>query len=149
LAILGRVTDSCVGNEADPTGMYSWDFSYVPDANDYFSMDVGDQHILPCDNFNQLQLPNWLWYCCATYNSGAELSYLQPLGSVCVSNVAGGTVNLSVTNAPSLGTVFLQSSTDLTDWKTVATNVATGNPLTYSYPATSKAGKFFRVFQVP
>jgi hypothetical protein len=143
------ITDSCVGNEADPTGMFSWDFSFVPDANDYFAMDVGDQHILPYDNFNQLQLPNWLWYCCATYNSGASRSYLQPLASVSVANVAGGNLNILVTNAPSLGTVVLQSSTNLTDWKTVATNAATGDPLTYSFPTTSEPGKYFRAVQIP
>jgi hypothetical protein len=58
-------------------------------------------------------------------------------------------MNLSVTNAPGFGTVFLQSSTNLVDWKTIATNAATGNPLTYSFPMASKPGKFFREVQIP
>lgn len=143
------ITDSCEANQADPSGMYSWDFSFAPDANDYFAIDVGDQHILPYGNFTDLQVANWLWYGDATYNSGATLSYLQPLGSVCVSNIVGGSMNLSVTNAPSLGTVFLQSSTNLTDWKTIATNTATGDPLTYSYPMAGTPRKFFRELQIP
>jgi transglutaminase-like putative cysteine protease len=144
------ITDACVGNECDPTGTYSWDFSFVPDANDYFAIDVGDAHILPYDNFPSLQVPNFWYYCCATYLSYDSLAYLQPLSAVSVSNVAGGFFNLSLTNVPDEGTVFLQASTNLIAWSSIATNTnPAGNSLPYSFPATNQPGRFFRAVQIP
>jgi len=144
------IADACVGNESDPTGTYSWDFSFVPDANDFFGVDVGDAHLLPYYNFTALQVPNWLWYCCATFNSNDSLAYLQPLSAVSISNVAGGSLNLSLTNVPDAGTVFLQTSTNLIAWWTVATNAnPTGNDLEYSFPMTNRPGAFFRAIQTP
>jgi hypothetical protein len=144
------ITDACVGNECDPTGSFSWDFSFVPDANDYFAMDVGDQHILPYDNFPELQVPNFWWYGDADYISYDSLAYLQPLCAVSVSNVAGGFVNLILTNVPSEGTVFIQSSTNLKAWSAVATNSSpSGNPLAFSIPATNRPGAYFRARQIP
>ena len=144
------ITDACVGNEYDPTGNFSWDFSFVPDANGYFAMDVGDAHILPYNNFASLQVPNFWWYCCATYNSYNSLAYLQPLSAVCVSNIAGGNLNLTLTNVPGTGTVFLQTSTNLITWTALVTNTnPAGNSLEYSCPATNRPGKFFRALQIP
>jgi transglutaminase-like putative cysteine protease len=144
------ITDACVGNENDPTGTYSWDSSFVPDANDYFAMDVGDAHILPYYNFSELQVPNFWWHCCANYLSYDSLAYLQPLSAVSVSNVAGGFLNLSLTNVPDEGTVFLQTSTNLIAWSAVATNNnPTRNSLEYSFPVTNQPGTFFRALQIP
>jgi len=144
------ITDACVGNECDPTGTFSWDFSFVPDANEYFAMDVGDSHVLPYYNFPELQVPNSWWYCCASYVSYDSLAYLQPLCGVSVSNAPGKVVNVSVTNVPYEGTVFLQESTNLTTWTTAATNSSpSGTTLKYTFPATNRPGMFFRTCQIP
>jgi len=51
---------------------------------------------------------------------------------------------------PSEGTVFLQSSSNLTSWSTVATNAdPAGNPFAYAFPMTNKPGGYYRATQVP
>jgi hypothetical protein len=145
------ITDACVGNEDDPTGTFSWDFSFVPDANEYFAMDVGDSHILPYNDFAELQIPNLWYYGTAGLESYDELAYLQPLSAPTVSKPSGGTLNVTLTNVPSEGTVYLLASTNvLSAWTTVATDAnPTGTNLVYTFPSTNRPGRFFRSSQVP
>lgn len=143
------VADACEGNLSEPIGVYSWDFCFAPDANDFVAMDVGDAHDLPYWNFNNLQVPNFIWYGNATYDSYNSLGYLQPLGSLALPDIADGALNLSITNTPDEGTVILQSSMNLLSWLPVATNAASGDALSYSFPATNRPGDFFRVVQDP
>ncbi len=44
------IADSCEANQSDPTGSFSWDFSFAPDANDFFGVDIGDQRAQRMDS---------------------------------------------------------------------------------------------------
>jgi hypothetical protein len=143
------IADACMGNENDPTGTFSWDFGFVPDANDFFAMDVGDSHVLPFYNFSALQDPEFIWYGDAAYNYFDYFGYLQPLGTLSGPTVAGGSWNLSCTNAPFEGTIILQSSTNLVSWTPVATNSASSSPVSYTFPTTKKPRGFWRSVQIP
>ena len=143
------IADACEGNLNDPTGTFSWDFGFAPDADDFLAMDVGDAHILPYWNFSALQDPEFVWYGNATYTYFDYFGYLQPLGDLSAPQVAGGSVSLMLTNVPYEGSVVLQSSTNLITWAQVASNSVSGNPLSYSFPATNRPGNFFRAVQIP
>lgn len=144
------ITDSCEGNQSDPTGSFSWDFSFAPDANEFFAIDVGDQHILSFNNFNALQVPNLWWHGSGTLNFYDSLSYLQPLATLSASESAGAMLDVTLTNVPNEGTVFIEASSNLTAWLAIATNL---NPseslLDYSFPETNGPGMFFRARQIP
>lgn len=144
------ITDSCEGNQSDPTGSFSWDFSFAPDANEFFAIDVGDQHILSFNNFNALQVPNLWWHGSGTLNFYDSLSYLQPLATLSASESAGAMLDVTLTNVPNEGTVFIEASSNLTAWLAIATNL---NPseslLDYSFPETNRPGMFFRARQIP
>jgi hypothetical protein len=146
------ITDSCEGNRADPTGTYSWDFCFAPDANFFCAMDVGDQHMLPYFNFSDLQVTAWWWGGGATYQSNSDNAYLEPICKFAPLSVTGGSCNLSITNLPVDGTISLLASTNLIAWSTVATTNAaniTGSSLQYSFPSTAGPRRFFRTTQIP
>jgi hypothetical protein len=146
------ITDSCEENNADPTGLYSWDFCFTPDANFFFAMDVGDQHILPYYNFNDLEAPGWWWDGSATFLSDTADTYLQPRCVVTPVNLAGTSCNFTITNLPFAGTVSLLGSTNLVDWSTLSTTNAadiSSISLDYSFSMKNKPVRFFRSVQSP
>lgn len=145
------ITDACEDNRADPTGVYSWDFCFAPDANFFCAMDVGDQHMLPYANFSDLQVTGWWWGGGAIFQDEFDNAYLEPLCALAPVSVAHGSFNLSLTNLPIDGTLSLLSSTNMLTWTTVATTNAasiSGSFLRYSFPSTAP-GRFFRSAQSP
>jgi hypothetical protein len=145
------VADPTLGNGFDPTGTYAYEFGYVPDADSFFAVDVGDNHELPYYDFPTLQVPNIVWYGTATLNSVVQQFYLQPVGILNVSNIVGGDFQFALTNAPSDGSIVIESSTNLFDWSPVVTNAASAdtNSFSFSLPMTGRARQFFRANQVP
>jgi hypothetical protein len=146
------ITDACEGNAADPTGTYSWDFCFAPDANFFCAMDVGDQHLLPYYNFQDLQVTGWWWGGGAEFLESYDDAYLQPLCALSSPSAVNGSFDFSISNLPTDGTISLQASTNLLYWTTVATTNAasvTGNSLEYSFPPTGSPRDFFRVAQTP
>jgi hypothetical protein len=146
------ITDSCEENNADPTGIYSWDFCFAPDANRYFAMDVGDQHIFPYYNFNDLEAPGWWWDGTAAYVTNDTDTYLQPLCELSPLNAAANTFSFTVTNLPFAGTISLHASTNLVAWSTLTTTNAasiSGTSLDYSFSMKNKPARFFRTVQSP
>lgn len=146
------ITDACIGNEADPTGTYSWDFCFAPDADGFCAMDVGDQHILPYANFGNLQLTAWWWGGGGEYLNSFDNTYLGLLTALSPLKSAKGTFSMSLTNLPTLGTISVLASSNLVNWSTVATTNAasvSGGSLGYSFPAAAVPGKFFRTAQSP
>ena len=146
------VADATVGNGLDPTGTYAYDFGYVPDANDYFAVDVGDAHELPYYNFPMLQVPNlWFYSEGIFYFNYACQYYLQPLGQLSVSNFAAGSFRFNLTNAPGDGSIIIETSTNLVSWSPGVTNAASANTNSFSYtfPAVITGRQFFRANQIP
>jgi transglutaminase-like putative cysteine protease len=143
------VADPTAGNSDDPTGTYPYDFCCVPDANSFFAMDVGDSHILPYCTFAELQVPNFLWFGGATFSTNLAVSYLQPFNQTSISPVQNGYVTLSLTNVPTEGSVIVESSTNLLNWSPIATNSASGSPLTYHFPLTNHDRCFYWPVQIP
>jgi hypothetical protein len=138
------VADPTAGNANDPTGTYAYEFGYVPDANCYLAMDVGDSHLLLNNDFGGIQVPNWWWTGGATYNSYTAVSYLQPNGVLCTTNFANGSFQFDLNDAPTAGSVVLQTSTNLITWASIATNSANGSVIHYSFPGTNGLHAFYR-----
>jgi transglutaminase-like putative cysteine protease len=138
------LADPTFGNGADPTGTYAYYFGFVPNANNYFAVDVGDAHILPYNNFTFLQVPNWWWTGGATYNSYSATTYLQPNGLLTSTNGAGGSTSFFLSDAPTEGSVVIQTSTNLLTWSAVVTNSATGDVINYSFPNNQGPSQFYR-----
>lgn len=131
-------------NSADPTGTYAYEFGYVPDANSFLAVDVGDSHFLLNGDWGGIQVPNWWWNGGATFNSYNAVSYLQPNGILLPANSSNGSFQFVLSDAPTAGSVVLQTSTDLTAWSPVATNVANGSAINYSFPRTNSPEQFYR-----
>ena len=146
------VADPTTGNAIDPTGSYADDFGYVPDANQYFAMDTGDSHEMSYADLTVLQVPNdyYFYSDAGFYYSYAYQYYLQPQGFLSVSNLTGGAFQFNLTNAPNLGSIVIESSTNLLTWSPVVTNTAsTNDSYSFSYPVGSSPHRFFRAGQVP
>jgi Transglutaminase-like superfamily len=147
------VADPTEGNAFDPTGSYAFDFGYVPDANQYFAVDVGDSHVVPYADLTALQIPNDYYFLsnAGFYYSYFEQYYMQPLGFLSVSNSTAGLFHFNMTNAPALGSIVIESSTNLLTWSPVVTNTASTstNSYSYSFPAGNPPRQFFRANQVP
>jgi hypothetical protein len=143
------VADPTDGNGNDPTGTYAYDFGDVPDANSFVAVDVGDAHILPYDNFPFIQEPNWWWSGGAAYNSYTAVTSLQPNGVFAITNFSAGLLQFSLSDPPTEGSVIIEASTNLTAWSPVATNSATGVPISFSLPVTNGNQGFFRSIVVP
>lgn len=142
------VADPTASHTFDPTGTYAYDFGFVPDANGFFAMDVGGAHILPYWNFGELQVPNFLWFGGAVFNTNYDLSYCQPIPTACISNNLGG-FNLSLTNCPYEGSVIIQTSTNLINWSPVITNSTGSNAISYLFPSTNELRRFYRANIIP
>jgi hypothetical protein len=143
------VADPTFGNGSDPTGTYAYEFGYVPDANEYLAMDVGEQHLLLNNDFGGIQVPNWWWTGGATFNSYTAISYLQPNGVLCCTNSAKGSIQFYLSDAPTEGSVVVQTSTNLAVWSPVATNAANGSVINYSFPTTNGVHSFYRAKVIP
>jgi len=143
------VADPTLGQGADPTGTYAYEFGYVPDANQYLAVDVGASHLLLNNNFGGIQVPNWWWTGGATFNSYAGVSYLQPNGIVCWTNAAKGSTSFYLKDVPTEGSVVVQSSTNFVAWSPVATNSANGSMIYYSFPNTNGPRRFYRAKVIP
>ncbi len=145
------VADPTIGDDFDPNGNYAYDFGYVPDADSFFAVDVGDAHVRPYNDFPTLQVPNFWWYGDATLNSYAQQFYLQPVSALNVSNITGGTFRFVLTNAPSDGSIVIERSTNLLSWSPIITNAASANTNSFPYavPIANPGRSFFRANQVP
>ena len=144
------VADPTFGNGTDQTGTYAYDFGYVPSGNSFIAMDVGDVHKMSYTTFSGIQTYGWWWSSGgATHTTNSTVAYLQPASTMCVPSVAGGSIQLCLTNAPSQGTVVLESSTNLISWSPVATNSANGNSMNYSFAITNSPKAFFRAILGP
>jgi hypothetical protein len=143
------VADPTGGNGSDPTGTYAYEFGYVPNANEFLAMDVGTSHLLLNMNFGLIQVPNWWWNGGATFNSCRAVSYLQPNGVLCLSNTAKNSIRFCVNDAPTEGSIVLQTSTNLSTWLPVGTNSANGSVVSFSFPTTNGVRRFYRVAVIP
>lgn len=147
------VADPCIGStDFDTNGTYAYEFGFLPDTDEFFAVDVGDDHELPYGNYTGLQLPalaapdfnGYLYYLDAE-------SYLQLVSALAVSNIVGGQFRFTLTNAPFDGSIVLESSTNLLTWSPVATNAASvaTNSFSFSIPMAGQVRQFFRANQVP
>jgi transglutaminase-like putative cysteine protease len=143
------VADPTLGNGADPTGTYAYEFGDVPDANQYLAMDVGEQHWMLNNDFGGIQVPNWWWTGGATFNSYTALSYLQPNGVLSLTNSSNGSFQFYLTDVPTEGSVVVQTSTNLTAWSPLATNSANGSVINYAFPITGEQSRFYRANVIP
>jgi hypothetical protein len=143
------VADPTLGNGADPTGTYAYEFGDVPDANQYLAVDVGEQHLMLNNDFGGIQVPNWWWTGGATFNSYTAVSYLQPNGVLCMTNSSNGSLQFYLNDVPTEGSVVVQTSTDLTLWSPVATNSANGSVINYTFPTTNGQSRFYRANVIP
>ncbi len=137
------VADPTFGNGNDPTGTYAYYFGYDPDADNFLAVDVGELHILPywtCGADQQTMI----WWDGGTYSSGSTDSYLQPNGVLNSTNGAKGSTSFYLSDAPTEGSVVIQTSTNLITWSPVVTNAATGSDLNYSFLNTNKLHQFYR-----
>jgi len=143
--------DPCIGDDFDTNGNYAYDFGFVPDADTFFAVDVGDAHERPYTDFTSLQVPNFWWYGDATLDTAIQQSYLQPVSVLSVSNIAGGLFQFSLTNAPGDGSIIIETSPDLATWSPVVTNAANvnSNSLLYAIPFANHGRQFFRANQIP
>ena len=138
------LADPTDGNGADPTGTYAYYFGYVPNANSYLAVDVGDAHSFPYNNFTFLQVPNWWWTGGGTYNTYSAKTYLQPSGILSVTNSTKGSYSFLLSDAPANGSVVIQTTTNLTTWASVSTNAAGGTNINYSFSNTNGSRRFYR-----
>jgi hypothetical protein len=146
------VADPTIGDDYDPTGTYAYEFGYLPDADEFFAVDMGDDHELPYGSYNDLQLPALAAQPFSGHLNYLDAeSYLQSVCSLCVSNLAGGSFQFTVTNAPYDGSVIIESSTNLLNWSAVLTNPATAdsNYFNCAFPVADRSRQFFRANQVP
>ena len=143
------LADPTEGQGADPTGTYAFYFGDVADANEYLAVDTGDAHILPYNNFTFLQVPNWWWTGGGTYNSYFATTYFQPNGVLNSTNGAKGSTSFYLSDAPTEGSVVLQTSTNLTTWSPIVTNSANGSVINFSFPNTNGPRRFYRANIIP
>jgi hypothetical protein len=143
------VADPTYGNGADSTGTYAYYFGYVPNANSFLAVDVGDIHVLSYHTFAFIQVPNWWWSGGATLNSNGSTSYFQPDGILRMTNSPKGYISFYLTDVPSQGAVVVQTSTNMMDWSAVVTNSASGTNINYSFPATNAVRGFYRANVIP
>ena len=70
---------------------------------------------------------------------------MQPLGFLSVPNHVTGSFQFNLTNAPTLGSIVIESSTNLMSWSPVVTNTASAstNSYSYSFPAASSPHRFY------
>lgn len=148
-AVEWLVADPTDGNGADPTGTYGYCFGYVPNADSFLAVDVGDAHVRPYYDFPLIQVPNWWWNGGATYNSYTATAYLQPNGVLCMTNSPNGSIQFYLADVPTAGSVVIQSSTNLAGWSPVVTNSANGSALNYSFPVTNEVRRFYRANVTP
>jgi len=141
--------DPTDGNSVDPTGAYAYYFGYVPNADSFFAVDYGESHVLPYGDLDFVQPANWLWSGGATYESYDSEASLQPNGVLSLTNSPDGSIQFFVSDPPAEGSVVIETSADLKSWLPIATNSATGNPLSYSFPTANKPVAFFRARVVP
>lgn len=143
------VADPTLGNGADPTGTYAYEFGNVPDGNQYLAVDVGSAHLMLNNTFGCIQVPNWWWTGGAAYSSYNGKSYLQPNGVLCLTNGAKGSTSFYIKDPPTMGSVVVEDSTNLNSWTPLVTNSANGSVINYSFPNTSGAHKFYRAKALP
>ena len=143
------LADPTDGNGADPTGTYAYYFGDVPNANEYLAVDTGDAHMLPFNNFTFLQLPNWWWTGGADYLSYTGAAYLQPNGVLSLANLTKQSLQVSLSDVPTEGSVVLQTSTNLLLWTTIATNSAWGTNIHYTLPPGNGPRRFYRANVTP
>jgi len=143
------VADPTDGNSVDPTGAYAYYFGYVPNADSFFAVDFGEAHLLPYGNFDFVQPANWWWTGDAAYDSYDSEASLQPDGVLSVTNSPSGSIGLTVNDPPTEGSIIVETSTNLAAWSPIATNAATGDPLSFSFPSTNKPAAFFRARVMP
>jgi Transglutaminase-like superfamily len=147
------VADPCIGStDFDTTGTYAYEFGFLPDADEFFAMDVGDAHELPYGSYTGLQLPEVGWLQFSGYLNYLDTeSYLQPVNTLTVSNIASGQFRFTLTNAPFDGSIVVESSTDLLNWSPAATNAASAdtNSFSFSMPMAGTGHQFFRANQIP
>ncbi len=142
------VADPTFGNDYDSTGAYAYYFGYDPGANGFLAVDVGELHVLPywtCGSIQQAEI----WWNGGTLNSGSTTSYLQPNGVLCLTNAARGFTSFCLNDAPTEGSVVIQTSTNLITWSPVVTNSASGSVINYSFPNTNGMRRFYRANIVP
>jgi transglutaminase-like putative cysteine protease len=142
------LADPTFGNGNDPTGTFAYYFGYVPDANNFLSVDVGELHVLPYWTCGAVQQSD-IWWNGGTYNSSSTTSYLQPNGVLCMTNSAKGSFQFWLSDAPTEGSVVILTSTNLTAWAPVVTNSASGSAINYSFPNTNGLHRFYRVNVIP
>ena len=142
------LADPTFGNGGDPTGTYAYDFGYLPDADNYLAVDVGELHVLPYWTCGAVQQSD-IWWNGGTYNSSSTTSYLQPNGVLCFTNAAKGSTSFYLNDAPTEGAVIIQTSTNLITWLPVVTNSANGSVLNFSFPNTNGLHRFYRANVIP
>ena len=143
------VADPTDGNAYDPSGTYAYYFGFVPNADSFMSMAAGSIHETSFATFGGLQSPG-LWFLggSATFTENIT-SYLQPDGVLCMTNSANGSLQFYLNDAPTEGSVILQTSTNLTAWSPVVTNSADGTVINFSYPTTNGVSRFYRANVIP
>ena len=142
------LADPTFGNAYDSTGTYAYYFGFDPGANGFLAVDVGELHVLPywtCGSIQQAEI----WWNGGTYNSGSTTSYLQPNGVLCWTNAGRGSTSFYLNDAPTEGSVVIQTSTNLITWSPVVTNSASGSVINYSFPNTNGIRRFYRANIIP
>jgi hypothetical protein len=66
-----------------------------------------------------------------------------------LTNSARGFLQFRLGTVPTSGSVVLEASTNLTTWRAIATNAATGTAIDYKLPATNRPARFFRAKFLP
>ena len=145
------VADPCIGDDFDTNGDYAYEFGDVPDAGSFFAVDVGDAHERSYNDFSSLQVPNFWWYGDATLTSSFQQFYLQPVAVLSASNIAAGSFQFILTNAPADGSIVIEASTNMVSWLPIITNSASpdSNSFPYSFPVADPGRRFFRANQIP
>ncbi len=141
--------DPTDGNSVDTNGNFAYYFGDVNNSDSFLAVDVGDSHVLSYGDFTFIQIANWWWNGGATYQSYDSASYLQPNGVLSLTNFANGSIQLLLNDPPTEGSVVIQASSNLVNWWPIATNAATGNPLTYSFPSSNQPAAFYRAQVAP
>jgi transglutaminase-like putative cysteine protease len=150
------ISDVTGGNGADPTGTYAYYFGYIPYANTFLAMDVGDAHIIPGSfyppytNFGIVGTnPRAWWAASATNMSYNAQFFFQGVPSLWPSICTNGYLNLYLSDVTNQGSVVIETSTNFSTWSPVATNPAAGTPLSYSFSTTNLPCGFFRATMLP
>jgi hypothetical protein len=104
---------------------------------------VGQQlvvHLIPDDIYAGVQFTFWG----SMSNGGFAYERSTPAVNLSGASTNGGQFTFSYTVNPGLDYV-IESSSNLVDWAALATNVASGNPATFSDPFNSIGARFYRV----